>query len=81
MIPTATRGNFLPYEKWPRAGLMPNIKENPRKRQTPKRGRKRCFNQAIHAFRERVERTFAWEDNFKRSHSPGLSGRPMSLRW
>ena len=48
------------------AGLIPNIKENPRKRQTPKRGRKRCFNQAIHAFRERVERTFAWEDNFKR---------------
>src|SRR5262249_50099913 len=31
-----------------------------------KRGRKRFFNQAIHALRERVERTFAWEDKFKR---------------
>src|SRR5215470_2827919 len=48
------------------AGLIPNIKENPRNRQTPKRGRKRFFNQAIHALRERVERTFAWEDKFKR---------------
>jgi transposase len=48
------------------AGMIPNIKENPRNRQTPKRGRKRLFNQAIHALRERVERTFAWEDKFKR---------------
>jgi transposase len=48
------------------AGLMPNIKENPRNRKTPKRGRKRLFNKAIHALRERVERTFAWEDKFKR---------------
>jgi transposase len=48
------------------AGLIPNIKENPRNRKTPKRGRKRWFNQAIHALRERVERTFAWEDKFKR---------------
>jgi transposase len=48
------------------AGLIPNIKENPRNRQHPKRGRKRWFNQAIHALRERVERTFAWEDKFKR---------------
>jgi len=24
------------------------------------------FNKAIHALRERVERTFAWEDKFKR---------------
>ena len=46
--------------------MIPNIKENPRNRQTPKRGRKRLFNQAIHALRERVERTFAWEDKFKR---------------
>src|SRR5438477_10862109 len=36
------------------AGLIPNIKENPRNRKTPKRGRMR------------VERTFAWEDKFKR---------------
>ena len=48
------------------AGLIPNIKENPRNRKTPKRGRKRLFNQAIHALRDRVERTFAWEDKFKR---------------
>ena len=31
------------------AGLMPNIKANPRNRKTPKRGRKRLFNRAIHA--------------------------------
>ena len=48
------------------AGLIPNIKENPRNRKTPKRGRKRLFNQAIHRLRDRVERTFAWEDKFKR---------------
>jgi transposase len=48
------------------AGLIPNIKENPRNRQCPKRGRKRLFNQAIHALRDRVERMFAWEDKFKR---------------
>ncbi|HTD19290.1 MAG TPA: transposase [Ktedonobacteraceae bacterium] len=48
------------------AGLIPNIKENPRNRKTTKRGRKRLFNAAIHALRARVERTFAWEDKFKR---------------
>ena len=48
------------------AGLLPNIPENPRNRKRPKRGRKRLFNAAIHAFRLRVERTFAWEDKFKR---------------
>ena len=48
------------------AALIPNIKENPRNRTTTKRGRKRFFNQALHALRERVERTFAWEDKFKR---------------
>jgi transposase len=48
------------------AGLIPNVKENPRNRKTPKRGRKRLFNKAIHALRDRVERTFAWEDKFKR---------------
>ena len=48
------------------AGLLPNIKENPRNRKTTKRGRKRLFNAAIHALRLRVERTFAWEDKFKR---------------
>jgi IS5 family transposase len=48
------------------AGLIPNIKENPRNRKHTKRGRKRLFNAAIHALRLRVERTFAWEDKFKR---------------
>ncbi len=48
------------------AGMISNIKENPRNRKTTKRGRKRLFNQAIHALRDRVERTFAWEDKFKR---------------
>jgi IS5 family transposase len=48
------------------AGLIPNIKENPRNRKTPKRGRKRLFNAAIHSLRLCVERTFAWEDKFKR---------------
>ena len=31
------------------AGLIPNIKENPRNRKHTKRGRKRLFNAAIHA--------------------------------
>jgi IS5 family transposase len=48
------------------AGLIPNIKENPRHRKRPKRGRKRLFNATIHALRLCVERTFAWEDTFKR---------------
>jgi hypothetical protein len=45
------------------AGMIPNIKENPRNRKTPKRGRKRLFHAVIHALRARVERTFAWEEN------------------
>ena len=48
------------------AGMIPNIKENPRHRKTPKRGRKRFFNEPIRALRMHVERTFAWEDKFKR---------------
>src|SRR4029453_16079717 len=48
------------------AGLIPKIPENPRNRKHPKRGRKRLFNAAIHVLRMRVERTFAWEDKFKR---------------
>ena len=48
------------------AGMIPNIKENPRHRKATKRGRKRLFNGAIHALRMHVERTFAWEDKFKR---------------
>jgi transposase len=48
------------------ASLIPNIPENPRNRKYAKRGRKRLFNAAIHALRIHVERTFAWEDKFKR---------------
>jgi len=48
------------------AGMIPNIKENPRNRKRTKRGRKRLFHEAIHALRTRVDRTFAWEDTFKR---------------
>jgi len=48
------------------AGMIPNIKENPCNRKPTKRGRKRFFNAAIHALRTRVDRTFAWEDTFKR---------------
>jgi transposase len=47
------------------AGLIPNIPENPRNHKRTKRGRKRLFNAAIHAWRMRVERTFAWEDKCK----------------
>src|SRR2546421_7137723 len=48
------------------AGMIPNSKENPRNRKPTKRGRKRFFNAAIHALQTRVDRTFAWEDTFKR---------------
>ncbi len=48
------------------AGLKPNITENPRNRQQPKRGRKRFFAVALYKLRFSVERTFAWEDKFKR---------------
>src|SRR4029453_19677677 len=64
------------------AGMIPNIKENQRNRKAPKRGRKRLFNAAMHALRERVERTFAWEEKFKRGllrfadlHRRHLGGR------
>ena len=48
------------------AGMIPNSKENPRNRKRTKRGRKRCFNEALYALRVHVERTFAWEDTCKR---------------
>jgi hypothetical protein len=48
------------------AGMMPNSPENPRNRKRPKRGRLRLFNAALHALRMHGERTFAWEDKFKR---------------
>ena len=49
-----------------KAGMIPNIPENPRNRKGTKRGRKRLFNAALHALRLRVERTLAWEDKCKR---------------
>jgi transposase len=49
------------------AGMIPNIKKNPRNRQKTKRGRKRIYDEAIFDERFRtVERVFAWEDKFKR---------------
>jgi len=47
-------------------GLIPNIPENVRNRQRPKRGRKRRFNAVVYAGRFCAERTFAWVDKFKR---------------
>ena len=47
-------------------GMVPNIPENPRNRKRPKPGPKRIFDAAIHELRLVVERTFAWEDKFKR---------------
>jgi transposase len=48
------------------AGLTPTIKENPRNRQKPKPGRRRFFDAVRYTLRFTVERTFAWEDKFKR---------------
>ena len=47
-------------------GMVPNIPENKRNRKRPKPGPKRMFDAAIHELRLVVERTFAWEDKFKR---------------
>lgn len=48
-------------------GMIPNIKEIERYRLSTKRGRKRIYNEDIFEERfETVERTFAWEDKFKR---------------
>ena len=47
-------------------GMVPNIPENRRNRKRPKPGPKRFFDAAAHELRLVVERTFAWEDKFKR---------------
>jgi transposase len=47
-------------------GLTPNVKENPRNRKKPKRGRKRFFDTIGYKRRFVVERSFAWVDKFKR---------------
>ncbi len=46
--------------------MVPNIPENTRNRKRPKPGPKRIFDATIHELRLVVERTFAWEDKFKR---------------
>jgi transposase len=46
-------------------GLVPNIAENKRNRQTPKRGRKRLFNAQLYRQRFCIERSFAWMDKFR----------------
>jgi len=47
-------------------GLRPNIKENQRNRQKPKRGRPRLFEAESYKRRFVAERSFAWIDKFKR---------------
>ena len=49
-----------------KAGRMPTIQEQPRHRPRPTRGRPRWGNQALQALRDRVARTLAWEDTWKR---------------
>jgi transposase len=65
------------------AGMIPNITENPRNRKRTKRGRKRLFNEAIHALRTRVDRTFAWEDKFKRLllRFEHIQQRHFGMKW
>lgn len=48
------------------AALKPNIKENPRNRKTVKKGRKRFFDKKLYAQRYKCERTFSWQDKFRR---------------
>jgi hypothetical protein len=55
------------------AGMIPNIKENPRNRKKTKRGRKRFYEDFI--FQERfntVERVFAWEGEPPRVYTRGI---------
>ena len=46
-------------------GLVPNIAENTRNRQKPKRGRKRLFNAPVYRQRFTSERSFAGIDKFR----------------
>jgi hypothetical protein len=45
--------------------MIANIKENPRRRKTKKRGRKRTFNEVVYQTRFVNERCFAWLDSFR----------------
>jgi hypothetical protein len=62
------------------AGMIPNITENPRNRKRTKRGCMRFGNDAIHALRARGERTFAWEDTFKRRRCERLHRRHEEMK-
>ena len=48
-------------------GMLPNIPENPRRRDTsrPKQGRPRHFDKKSYNQRFAVERTFGWEDKYR----------------
>ena len=48
-----------------RRKMVPNIKENPRRRIKVKRGRKRYFNERVYKTRFVNERCFAWIDSFR----------------
>jgi len=45
--------------------VVPNIAQNKRNRKSPKRGRKRFFNDILYHDRFASERTFAWIDKFR----------------
>lgn len=49
------------------AGMIPNIKENTRRRDPskPRRGRPRRFDKKSYTHRFTVERTFGWEDKYR----------------
>ncbi len=47
-------------------GLKPNIKEDLRNRKKLKRGRKRFLDKDLYSQRYKCERTFAWQDKFRR---------------
>ena len=49
------------------AGMITNIKENPRNRDLskPRRGRPRYFNIKSYEHRFTIERSFAWEDTYR----------------
>jgi transposase len=65
------------------AGMIPHITEHLRHRKRPTRGRKRFFNAASHALRTRVDRTFAWEDTFKRLllRFERIQPRHFGMKW
>jgi transposase len=63
------------------AGLIPHIKETPRNRPWPKRGRKRLFTHTLQARRDRVERMLTWAEQCKRlwRHFDHRQRRPSGM--